>query len=106
MYIVVGILCLFFIFFFVYLICKRHIDFIEAAKNIKQGMTYDEVISIMKIPPTSTEHDDDKKILIWEKNQWKGIQHGGTLTRAVKITFKNNIVISIATKNLDKSTFF
>ena len=104
--IIITILGISLIFLFIFLWSKRHRDFISNANEISQGMTYDEVLSIMKVSPTSTEEDGDKKIAIWEKNQWKGIQNGGTLTRSVKVVFKDDVVVSISNKNLDKSTFY
>ena len=102
---IVGGICLVLVFIFVYLLCKRHKNFINNAQNIHNGMSKDEVLSIMG-QPTTEERDGNKLILIWEKNQWKGIQHGGTVTRAVKVIFVNNKVISVSNKNLDKSTFW
>ena len=84
------------------IIVKKHENFIDYAEKIVQGMTFEEVESIMKISPTSIEDTNDTRIVIWEKRQWVGIAHGGTLIRAVKVTFKNNIVISIAKTNLNK----
>lgn len=56
--------------------------------------------------PTTKENNNKQTILVWEKSQWKGIQNGGTLTRSVKVVFENNKVVSVTTKNLDKSTFW
>ena len=102
---IVGVICFILVFVFVYMLTKKHKDFIHNAKSIKNGMSKDNVIRIMGIP-TAEERDGNKLILIWEKNQWKGIQNGGTLTRAIKVVFLNNEVISISNKNLDKSTFW
>lgn len=102
---IVGGICLILVFIFVYLWCKRHKNFINNAQNIHNGMSKDEVLSIMG-QPTTEERDGNKLILFWEKNQWKGIQNGGTVTRAVKVVFVNNKVISVSNKNLDKSTFW
>lgn len=85
---------------------KRHSDFIKKAESIKVGMTGDDVLSIMGCSATTAEEDGDKTIAIWEKSQWKGIQHGGTVTRAIKVVFVNGKVTSVSSKHLDKSTFW
>ena len=79
--------------------CKRHKDFINNAESIHNGMSKDEVMRIMG-QPTTAETDGNKIILIWEKNQWKGILGGGTLTRSLKVVFIDNKVTSVLTKNL------
>ena len=90
---------------FVIMWSKRHKDFINDAETLSQGMSKNEVLSIMG-EPTSKEVDGDKEILTWEKSQWKGIQNGGTVTRGVKVVIVDNKVVSISNKNLDKSTFW
>ena len=104
--IIAGIIVFVIVLFIIFAITGRHKDFISNAKQITNGMTTDEVLSIMGESPTSEERDGDKTIFTWEKSQWKGIQNGGTLVRSVKVVIKNNKVISVATKNLDKSTFW
>lgn len=101
----VGI-CIIGIFVFIYMWSKRHRDFINRAKSIKLDMPAEGVFSIMGCSATTIEEDGDKVIAIWEKNQWKGIQHGGTITRSIKVTFADERVVSISSKNLDSSTFW
>lgn len=100
-----GGIALVIVVIFVAMWSKRHKSFINNAQEIEQGMTKDEVLSIMG-EPTSKEYDGNKEILIWEKSQWKGIQNGGTVTRGVKVVIVNNKVVSVSNKNLDKSTFW
>ena len=103
--IIVGIITLIIVFIFIAKWSGKHQKFIDDAESIKVGMTKEEVLSIMG-SPTTTEQDENKTILIWEKSQWKGIQNGGTVTRGIKVVFVENKVISISNKNLDKSTFW
>lgn len=103
--ITLGVVALIIVIIIVVFVCGSHMGFIEHAKSIKEGMTQEEVINIMG-EPTSREKSGSKTVLIWEDTQWKGIQHGGTLTRSVKVFFQKNIVVSISYKNLDKSTFW
>lgn len=102
---IVGIIMLVIVFIIIANWSGRHKDFIENVNNLEEGMSKQEVLDIMG-EPTSEELDGKKDILIWEKSQWKGIQNGGTVTRSVKVVIKNDKVISIVTKNLDKSTFW
>lgn len=85
---------------------KYHEHFIETAEKIKVGMSTVEVKSIMGDQTNSMEQYGDTLILIWERNQWRGFTRGGTLTRSVKVTFTNEKVTSIATKNFHKHTFW
>lgn len=102
---IAGIIVMIIVVFILIAITGGHKDFINKAQALKEGMTLKEVIDIMGYP-TIKEKDDDKVILIFEKSQWKGIQHGGTVTRAVKVVLKNDKVISISDKNLNQSTFW
>jgi outer membrane protein assembly factor BamE (lipoprotein component of BamABCDE complex) len=102
---IVGVVIILIVIFVLIAITGEHKNFIKNAQLLKEGMTLKEVIDIMGYP-TSKEKDDDKTILIFEKSQWKGIQHGGTVTRAVKVVFKEEKVVSISNKNLDQSTFW
>jgi len=104
--IIVGVITLVIVFVIIFSITGRHKDFIENAQQIENGMSISEVVTIMKEEPTTREQSNGQTILIWEKSQWKGIQNGGTLTRAIKVVFKNDKVVSVSTKNLDKSTFW
>lgn len=103
--ILVGIICIALLFIFVFFWCSRHKDFINNAKRIEKGMSKDRVLNIMG-EPTSKENYYNKEIIIWEKRQWKGFLHGGTLTRTLKVSFINNYVSDISYKNFDKSTFW
>lgn len=100
-----GIIVMVIVIFILIAITGGHKDFIKNAQLLKEGMTYKEVTDIMGYP-TSQEKDENKTILIFEKSQWKGIQNGGTITRTVKVVFKNDKVVSISNKNLDQSTFW
>lgn len=91
---------------FVVTCSKRHKKFINKAKKLCLGMSKNQVLSIMGEYPTSTERDENKEILIWEKSQWKGIQHGGTVTRGVKVVLVDGKVYDISNKNMNKSTFW
>lgn len=104
--IIVGIVFIILIFVVVFAITGRHKDFIRKANRITNGMTINEVINILEESPTSRETDGDKKMLIWEKSQWRGMLRGGTLVRSLKVVFQNGKVISVSTKNLDKSPFW
>lgn len=104
--ILVSLVALVILFICVIAWSRKHKKFINKSSNISLGMTKSQVISIMGGYPTSTERNGDKEILIWEKNQWKGIAHGGTLTRGVKVVFLNGKVYDISSKNMDKSTFW
>jgi outer membrane protein assembly factor BamE (lipoprotein component of BamABCDE complex) len=106
LYIMVGVITLAVCFMIVFSILGKHKDFINNATQIKKGMTMGEVVNLMGEVPTTKENNGNQMILIWEKNQWKGIQNGGTLTRAVKVVFEKDKVVSVTTKNLDKSTFW
>ncbi len=101
----VGGIALLLVVVIVVLWSSRHKEFVNSAKEIYSGMSRSEVISIMG-EPTSKEYIGDEEILIWEKSQWKGIQNGGTVTRAVKVVLVDDIVVSVSNKNLDKSTFW
>lgn len=101
-----GVVALVAVFIFVYLWCKRHNDFIAKATAIKNGMTLDEVLSVMGCSATTAEEDGSRLVAVWEQSQWKGIQNGGTLVRSIKVVFEDGIVVSVVGKNLDKSTFF
>ena len=103
--IIVGVITLIIGIIIIFAWSKRHKDFIDSAEMITEGMSKEEVLNIMGTP-TSEEKDGQKLILIWEKSQWKGIQHGGTVTRGIKVVIVNNKVISVSNKNLDKSTFW
>lgn len=105
-YIIVGVITLSIVFAVVFSITGKHKNFINNALQIQKGMSMSEVVDLMGEAPTTKENNDRQTILIWEKNQWKGIQNGGTLTRSVKVVLENNKVISVTTKNLDKSTFW
>lgn len=104
--IIVGIISLIIVFAIIFSITSKHKNFINNASQIQTGMLMSEVIDLMGENPTTKEINGTQTILIWEKDQWKGIQNGGTLTRAIKVVFENNKVISVTTKNLDKSTFW
>ena len=102
---IVGLIMLFIVCTFVFAWCSKHNSFIKNAKSIQKGMSKNMVLTIMGTP-TTVQNNDELEILTWEKNQWKGIQNGGTLTRSIQVTFENNRVIQIVTKNLDVSTFW
>lgn len=102
---IIGLAILIIVLIIVFSISGKHKSFIDNAQSIKQDMTINEVMDIMNEPPTSQEILDGKTILLWEKSQWKGMINGGTLTRSLKVVFINDKVVSVSTKNLDKSTF-
>ncbi len=86
-------------------ISERHRSFVNKANLISKGKTFDEVLDLMG-HETSKEKIDGKTIMVWEKRQWKGLLYGGTLTRSVKVFFdKNDKVVFVSTKNLDKPIY-
>lgn len=104
--IIVGVITLTICFVIIFSITGKHKSFINNASQIQNGMTMNEVVDLMGESPTTRENNNNQTILVWEKSQWKGIQNGGTLIRSVKVVFENNKVVSVTTKNLDKSTFW
>lgn len=104
--IIVGIISLVIVFIVIFAITGKHKNFIINANQITNGMTENDVLDTLGEQPTSRENDGNKTILIWEKSQWKGIQNGGTLVRSLKVVLQNGKVVSVSSKNLDKSTFW
>lgn len=93
--------------FIYFLWLQRHVIFIERARSIEYGMTLEQVKSIMKAPYSFKEVEGDKFSLVWEKRQWKGFIHGGTITRRIKVVFnKDEIVLYTQTRYFDISVYF
>lgn len=91
--------------YFIFSSAKKHKEFIRKAKSIQKNMTFDEVKKIMYINIVSIENDGNRTIVTCEKRQWKGFFFGGTLTRAIKIVFENDLVLYTVSKYLDVPIF-
>lgn len=71
-------------------------QFRDNSQKITNGMTKQEVISIMGEPSFEKQHQDGSVEFIYEKSEWKGWLRGGTKTRRMEIVFSSDgIVISV-----------
>lgn len=80
---------------------RKQYQFKENIRYIEENITLDSLEVILGTKPANWEQDEDKLIIIYEKNQWRGFLRGGTIVRSVKVTLIDEKVVKVTTKNLD-----
>lgn len=83
------------------LTARKQYQFKENIRYIEENITLDSLEVILGTKPANWEQDEDKLIIIYEKNQWRGFLRGGTIVRSVKVTLIDEKVVKVTTKNLD-----
>lgn len=94
--IVAGVVVVVIIIVICAIIASSGNKFRENSQNITNGMSKQEVISIMGEPSFTKTHQDGSTEFVYEKSEWKGLMRGGTKTRRMEIVFSSDgKVISI-----------
>ena len=64
--------------------------FRKNSQTITNGMSKQEVISIMGEQSFTKTHQDGSTEFVYEKSEWKGFVRGGTKTRRMEIVFSSD----------------
>ena len=80
-------------------------SFRNNSQKVEEGMSKEEVLSLMGDPTFTKKHQDGSYEYVYEKSEWKGYLRGGTKTRRMEIVFSaEDKVISVGrNKNCEMS---
>ena len=78
-------------------------QFRNAYEQINVGDTKEKVLKLLGEPTTVLNVDSDTTIYTWETSEWKGAIRGGTKSRVIQVSIKEEKVLSKSGKNLDMS---
>ena len=70
--------------------------FRDSSLSVCEGMTDEDVRTIMGPPSYTMDLPDGSYVYVYEKSEWKGIARGGTQTRRMECVFSSKgILVSV-----------